>query len=66
MILGLSEENIKRLQAGMPIKFKADEIGIPNVDVVICAGKTEQELYEQLKTAHSEKKNLNNFRPDFN
>jgi len=50
LILGLSEENVKRLQAGQPIKFNLN-ILLPDQDfnVFIIAGKTEESMYLSLK-----------------
>lgn len=51
IVLGLSEENIKRLQKGDPIRFMLSEL-IPGDDhkVFIIAGKTEESMYLSLKT----------------
>jgi hypothetical protein len=39
LIFGLSDENIRRLQAGDPIKFELGDLGIkPSIPVVIMAG----------------------------
>ncbi len=41
MILGLSDENVQRLQKGEPIKFNMKSIGFPDIEVLIFHGKTE-------------------------
>lgn len=50
LILGLSEENVKRLQSGQPIKFNLNVL-LPGQDfnVFIIAGKTEESMYLSLK-----------------
>lgn len=50
IILGLSEENIKRLQKDQPIKFNLNTL-IPDQDftVFIIAGKTEETIALTLK-----------------
>lgn len=50
IILGLSEENIKRLQKNQPIKFKLSDV-IPEATqtVFIIAGKTEESMALTLK-----------------
>lgn len=44
MILGLSGENVTRLVAGEPIRFDAEDIGLPPCTVVIMYGRTEAEI----------------------
>jgi hypothetical protein len=47
--LGLDRENVTRLVAGRPIAINlADQMG-PDVDVVICFGETQDDLFEELK-----------------
>ena len=46
--LGLSAENIKRLQADDPILFNGAEVGLPGIHFVIMAGDTELDLSDQL------------------
>ncbi|WP_423396051.1 hypothetical protein [Burkholderia sp. LMG 21824] len=48
VILGLSRENITRLQAGKPIKFDAEQIGLPGYEFFIVFGETEQAIYDDL------------------
>jgi hypothetical protein len=47
-IFGLSHENLARLVADEPIRFDATEFGFPG-DVVILAGKTEDDIAKQLE-----------------
>jgi len=53
LILGLSEENIKRLQLGQPIKFPMDHLQIPKMpegyEMIIIAGKTEESMQLMLQ-----------------
>jgi hypothetical protein len=48
LILGLSEENMKRLKDGQPIKFPMDHLQIPNMpegyEIIIFSGKTEESM----------------------
>lgn len=41
IILGLSDENIKRLKQNQPIKFNLKEFGMQDMDVLIFNGKDE-------------------------
>lgn len=47
-LIGLSDENVKRLKAGQPIQFDAKDIGIPEGgQVLIVHGTTEQEIAKE-------------------
>lgn len=48
IILGLSDENLNRLKKDQPIKFNLQELGLPDYDVVIFNGKTEQDMKTQM------------------
>jgi hypothetical protein len=49
LIFGLSDENIRRLQAGDPIKFELGDLGIqPSIPVAIIAGRDEETMRAQL------------------
>lgn len=48
-MLGLSDENMQRLKKGEPIKFNLNELGLPENDVIIFNGRTEQSMYEEMK-----------------
>ena len=57
LMLGLSGENVTRLAAGEPIRISARqmaELGLPQVEVVIHYGKTEQAILDELE-AHGVK-----------
>ena len=47
IVLGLSAENIRRLQAGQPMKFSLRELGIDQT-MYIVAGDTEQSILDDL------------------
>lgn len=49
IILGLSDENIKRLKDDQPIKFNLQELGLPDFDVFIFTAKDESTMYEMMK-----------------
>lgn len=46
--IGLSHGNLERLKDNQPIRFKGEDVGIPDVDVMIFAGKTEESMAEQM------------------
>jgi len=49
IILGLSDENLRRLQNNEPIKFNAGEIGLhSHFEIVIIYGKTEKDITQDL------------------
>lgn len=57
LFLGLSGENVTRLAAGEPIRVTAAtmrELGLPEVEVVLHYGRTEQDILDELK-AHGVK-----------
>lgn len=51
IILGLSDENVKRLTNDQPIKFNLKELGLSDMDVFIFHGKTEQVMQKMMKDA---------------
>lgn len=57
VFLGLTDENVKRLQAGDPLRVPADRLaamGLPAITVIATVYSTEvelQEFVEQLKQA---------------
>jgi hypothetical protein len=42
LILGVDDENVKRLTSGQPIHVEGADVGIPGVDVVVMHGHTMQ------------------------
>lgn len=49
IILGLSDENMKRLKEGQPILFNLKELGLQDMNVVIFNGRNEDEMKQELK-----------------
>ncbi len=49
ILLGLSEENIKRLKQDEPIIIKGKDLGFNGYDIWIIAGDTEESITEDLK-----------------
>ena len=52
LLLGLSGENVTRLAAGEPIRVSAAamrDLGLPQVEVVLHYGKTEDDILAGLK-----------------
>lgn len=49
LILGITKENVERLQQGKPIKVEHAEIGTTSGDIFIVYGDTAQDLMDQLK-----------------
>lgn len=43
MVIGLSAENIRRLQTGEPIFHDQTEVGFPGVDLILFAAPTEDD-----------------------
>lgn len=48
LLIGLSEENVRRLRDGKPVLLEGEEIGL-DVDVCVCHGETEQALMGELR-----------------
>jgi hypothetical protein len=54
LVLGLSGENVTRLAAGEPVLVTAQDLaalGLPEMMVVICYGRTEQAVLDELRGA---------------
>jgi hypothetical protein len=51
VLLGLVEGNVERLEAGQPIKFSGEQVGIEGVDLAILYGDTEEVIIEELEKA---------------
>ena len=49
VFIGLSDENIARLRAGLPIRFKADDALGLDVELVIYHGATEVDMTRELE-----------------
>lgn len=52
LILGLSDENMKRLSQNQPIKFNLQEMGMEDMDVLIFNGKDEQAMKKMMIDAN--------------
>ncbi len=48
VVLGLSDENMKRLSKGEPIKFNLQSLEMPNIDIFIFNGRTEESMFEMV------------------
>lgn len=48
LLIGLSEENVKRLKAGQPIAFDMSAVGLPPGRCVIIYGQTEDRIAKDL------------------
>jgi hypothetical protein len=49
IFLGLSEENIRRLKLGDPIKFNMKQLGLPvDYDILIFYGETEDKMAQMI------------------
>jgi hypothetical protein len=49
LVLGLSDENIKRLRQDQAIHFDCKELGIKGIEVFIFTGETEEKMQKQLE-----------------
>ena len=58
LILGLSEENVKRLKDGQPIKFNMKEILGIDAECVIMYGETERHIMRDLEIGPFTKINM--------
>ena len=48
ILLGLSEGNLMRLREKKPIVINGEEMNMPDLDIIICWGETEDKLAEEL------------------
>jgi hypothetical protein len=49
LLLGLSERNLEILRQGRPILFNGEPFGLPNTEIAIVWGETEQEILADLQ-----------------
>lgn len=50
ILVGLSAENVRRMQSGQPARFSLAKLGFnPPHDVVIYTGTTEEEMAQELQ-----------------
>ena len=45
VLIGLSDENLRRLKNKEPIHFNLKELNLPDIDVLIFNGKDEETMY---------------------
>lgn len=50
LILGLEEENVRRLRAGKPVFVEGAPLGV-QADVILLYGKTSRDIIRELKKA---------------
>ena len=48
IVLGLSAENVKRLQSSDPIMFAGEQIGLDGLTIYIVHGETEADIVAEL------------------
>lgn len=48
MVLGLTGENVARLAAGEPIAFEGQELGFPDIRVVVIYGQDNDAIITEL------------------
>ena len=48
LCVGLSHANLKRLKDDQPIRFKGEDVGLPDQDFLIFFGETEESLAAQI------------------
>lgn len=51
ILLGLSEENLRRLREDQPILVRGADVEMPDLDIAIVAGRTEEGITQMLKDA---------------
>lgn len=49
VLIGLSNENIRRLKKQLPMKFNLSELGLEDREIVIMHGTTEKAILEKLE-----------------
>lgn len=48
LVFGLSDENMKRLKNGEPIKFNLKDMGLDDQTIFIFCGESEDKIFEDL------------------
>ena len=52
VVIGISEENVRRLKAGQPIRFPMHDIGLrQSGQILLMYGQTEQAIVDELSAA---------------
>lgn len=49
IVLGLSQENINRLQKDQPIHLDLKELGIEGIRILLFAGETEDSMFQKIR-----------------
>lgn len=49
VMLGLSDENIRRLGNDEPIKLNLNSLGLPDQEILIFSGKDEETMFKRFK-----------------
>jgi hypothetical protein len=44
LLIGLEQESINLLQTGKPLSFNAADVGLPQIDVMLFAGTTSEDM----------------------
>lgn len=48
LVFGLSEENVRRLKEGQPVKINLKDMGLEDRNILIVYGETEEKIYEEM------------------
>jgi len=64
ILLGISDENVKRLIDGKPIFVAGSTVGVANVEIVIFHGRTEYEMTESMAKLIGPQTEVRSVRPD--
>jgi len=56
VLIGLSNENIRRLKKQLPIKFNLEVLGLEPREVIIMHGTTEKAILAKLEATFNRKK----------
>lgn len=51
IIIGLSARNVELLRQGKPIIICTDDLGIPDAEIVVMYGETEQQMLAELEAS---------------
>ena len=56
VLIGLSNENVRRLKKGLPIKFNLKVLGLEDREVIIIHGTTEKAILKKLESTFNRDK----------
>ena len=51
LVIGLSAENVRRLQEGQPVSFSTEGMPLPVLQVLVVVGDTEETITKELSQA---------------